>query len=392
MDKTAYVNRSMNGFIFASIPIHHKETFIMRKHIALIALAIIILVSGSATAGTSTTTSLFYHEDFSGYAVGAFPSGWAIVASGAGNSEQRIADIGGNKVLLAQSQSGQSAVLRHSFGSLPEKINFSFQASLPTGASVWIGNGTKQAVVGSAADDQWVLYTLEIDFSKGMFDLYINGSLTASDTLLTAQDASSPLSSNPGIAMDTGHASGNDTAMIDNINVIEVIETQYSYYPHNTVCTFGPHFRDVSPELTDKWYMFTPVDLSQDGMQTHILVGGGAYIIGYLNIYVSGDSVTVYYQYFNDGIQAEQEFFTFFHDYASITTVTPEEIDPLFSYGTPISIANDLNGDTTLILFARNVVTFRNDNPLIIRFWENTPDFKAQREQMLTLLDGQQGY
>ncbi|MBN1777051.1 MAG: hypothetical protein JW811_02925 [Clostridiales bacterium] len=352
----------------------------MIRKLGMIALAVIILMSSAA--GASAATGLIYSEDFSGYAVDSFPSGWSIVSSGAGNSEQKIADDAGNKVLLAKSQAGVSAVLRYALGALPGKIIFSFDASIPGGGSVSISNGTLAASVSGAPADQWASYTLTINFSQKTYDLSINGATVKSRAGLSATSAST------GITLNTGHATGNDIAMIDNL----VIQETYAYYSHNTVCSFGPHFRDVSPELTDKWYMFTPVDLSRDGTQTYPLVGGGAYIIGQVNIYVSGDNVTVLYQYFNDDIWDEQQFFTIFPDYGSITTVTPEEIEPLFSYGQPISIAYDLSGDTNVILFVRNVVTFRDDNPKIVRFWENIPEYKTQREQMLDLLDGTQGY
>ena len=51
-------------------------------------------------------------------------------------------------------------------------------------------------------------------------------------------------------------------------------------YYNNTVCAFGPQFRDVSSKLTKEWYMFTPVDLSEDGTQYFELIGGGMYVIG----------------------------------------------------------------------------------------------------------------
>ena len=277
-------------------------------------------------------------------------------------------------------------MLRRKFNSLPNTITIAFDAFIPDGGSVTIGNGALRATVRGIAPNQWAKYSLDIDFQSGTYDLYLNGTLKKSGASLSSSSAGA------GITVDTGALTGNDTAMIDNILVLEIIKETYAYYTHNTVCTFGPHFRDVSPALTDKWYMFTPVDLSQDGLQTHILVGGGAYIIGQVNIYVSGDNVTVLHQYVNDAITAEQAFFTFFPDYGSITTVTPEEIDTPFAFGKPISISGDLNGDTTVILFVRNVVTFRDDNPDIIRFYENKPEYKTQRERMLELLGGELGY
>lgn len=158
------------------------------------------------------------------------------------------------------------------------------------------------------------------------------------------------------------------------------------YYDHNTVCSFGPHFRNVSPDLTDKWYMFTPIDLSKDGTQAFELVGGNVYIIGKAAVTVEGDKVTVTYEYFNDDVWHRGDFFTIFPDYDSITTVNPDEIEKGYTFGEPISIEKDLNGDKEVILFIRNVATFRDDNPAIVRFWENIKWRKELRESMLAFI------
>lgn len=158
-----------------------------------------------------------------------------------------------------------------------------------------------------------------------------------------------------------------------------------TYYPHNTVCSFGPHFRNVTPSLTDAWYMFTALDLSQNGIQTYEMVAGNVFIVGSVTITVDGDEVTVHYEYVNDQIIAEDDFFTFFNDYNSITTVNPSELTA-WEYDKTYSIANDLGGDTSVLLFTCNKVTLRDDNPGIVRFWENIEWRKALREQMLTMI------
>lgn len=138
--------------------------------------------------------------------------------------------------------------------------------------------------------------------------------------------------------------------------------------------------------MTDKWYMFTPVDLSQDGEQVYEMVAGNVYVVGTMTVKVAGDEVTVSYDYFNDMIQNKGEFFTIFPDYESITTVEPAEIEAAYEYETVYSIANDLGGDTEVVIFACNVASVRDDNPRIVRFWENTPERKALRENMLDMI------
>ena len=75
----------------------------------------------------------------------------------------------------------------------------------------------------------------------------------------------------------------------------EIPEIVYTWYPSNTVTTAGLAFRDERPELTDKWYQFNPVDLSQDGVQSFTLVGGSVLILGKVTVEVAGDEVTVNY-------------------------------------------------------------------------------------------------
>lgn len=168
--------------------------------------------------------------------------------------------------------------------------------------------------------------------------------------------------------------------------VEEVWIPETLYYAHNTVCSFGPQFRDITPELTDKWYMFTALDLSQDGTQSYELIGGNAYVIGRAYVTVEGDSVTVDYEYVNDDVWAFNDFFTFFADYDSVTTVEPAQIDSPYTYGQTYSIQNDLNGDTDVLLFMCNEVTFKDDNKQIVRYYKNNPDRKALRQQMLDMI------
>lgn len=165
----------------------------------------------------------------------------------------------------------------------------------------------------------------------------------------------------------------------------EPIADPACWYPNNTVCSFGPHFRDVTPSLTDEWYMFTALDLSQNGVQTYEMVAGNVFIIGNVTITVDGDEVTVHYEYVNDKIMDKDHFFTFFQDYDSITTVNPGELTA-WEYDKTYSIANDLGGDTSVLLFTCNEVTFRDDNPGIVRFWENIEWRKTLREHMLTMI------
>lgn len=170
-------------------------------------------------------------------------------------------------------------------------------------------------------------------------------------------------------------------------------QIRYVWYPNNTASTMGIAFRDVKPELTKKWYNFTPVDLSKDGEQTIPLIGGGMYIIGQVQVAVKGDEVTVTYTMRGDDrdtARRQSEFFTFFGSLNDVSAVEPEDIGAGFKFGEPLSIEKDLNGDTQVLLFVRNVVTFRdyytNDRQLT-RYWPNHPRYKEYRQQLETIMD-----
>lgn len=170
-----------------------------------------------------------------------------------------------------------------------------------------------------------------------------------------------------------------------------------TWYPNNTACSFGPQFREVRPSLTDKWYMFTPVDLTRQGRQEFDYVASNLYVIGKVYVDVSGDSVVVSYEnyYAEKGGNTEtlSEYFTIFPDLQSVTNVEPETMEDLgFRFGQPISIQNDLDGDTNVLLFVRNRVTYSDyvtTGHKLTRFWINHPDRVAARNAMLAMMDPQ---
>ena len=124
----------------------------------------------------------------------------------------------------------------------------------------------------------------------------------------------------------------------------------------NNIRSVGPRFCDITPELTDKWFRFTPVDLSQDGLQMFDMISGDHYLVGTVAVLVKGDKVKVSYKYSIPNVTEKDEYtyFTFFPDYDSVTTVEPEKIENRFEYDVEYSIANDLGGDTDVLLYMCN--------------------------------------
>ena len=178
-------------------------------------------------------------------------------------------------------------------------------------------------------------------------------------------------------------------------HIPQITVERATWYSNNTACSFGPQFRELQPQLTDKWYMFTPIDLTIQGRQSFEYVASNLYVIGKVLVDVAGDQVTV--SYFNYHVssggntETEEEFFTFFPDLASVSNVDPENMGvPSFTFGQPLSIEKDLGGDTNVLLFIRNKVTYCDyvtKSVKLTRFWINHPDRVALRNEMLALMD-----
>ena len=173
----------------------------------------------------------------------------------------------------------------------------------------------------------------------------------------------------------------------------KVQKQKYVWYPSNTTSTHGFAFREERPELTDKWYRFTPLDLSHDGITTIPLIGGGKYIIGSVTVEVSGDEVVVNYSYKGtpyDTARSESEYLNLLPNLADLETVEPEELGESFAFGEPISIENDLDGDTNVLLFVRNTLSFRDvwrEDKQLAKYWPNSKNYAEYYEYLRGIMD-----
>ncbi|HHU02203.1 MAG: hypothetical protein ACOX54_07660 [Christensenellales bacterium] len=164
-------------------------------------------------------------------------------------------------------------------------------------------------------------------------------------------------------------------------------------YPNNTTSTHGFAFRELRPELTNKWYRFTPLDLSREDEYSIPLIGGGKYIIGEVTVKVEGDEVTINYSLLGekyDTARTESEYLNLLPDLESLTTVEPEELGEGFKFGEPISIENDLDGDTKVLLFVRNVVTFKDYyayQKKLARYWPNSKNYAEYFAYLESIMD-----
>ena len=104
------------------------------------------------------------------------------------------------------------------------------------------------------------------------------------------------------------------------------------------------------------------------------------YLVGTVDVLVKGDKVKVSYKYSIPNVTEKDEYtyFTFFPDYDSVTTVEPEKIENRFEYDVEYSIANDLGGDTDVLLYMCNKAMHTD---------EYTHAFMAYRTEWIELID-----
>ena len=157
-------------------------------------------------------------------------------------------------------------------------------------------------------------------------------------------------------------------------------------YPNNTMCIIGPRLRDIAPGSTDKWYMVTPVDISQDGEQVFPLVASNMYRVGAATVAVKEGQLTVNYRTL-DGVTVHSEHLAIYPDLEAAVKQKAAGLDGVsFKPGEPISIADDLAGDTSVLLLMCNQVSYTTEVRGLSRFYSGAPDVKdvlAQMGQMI---------
>ncbi len=192
-----------------------------------------------------------------------------------------------------------------------------------------------------------------------------------------------------GVLSTTGHTAGewivttaptNKTAGTQVLNCTQCgvsLETKTvpilrEIWPSNTACSLGLRFRDEAPSLTGKWYMYTPVDLSQAGVQTFPLIASNAYIIGSVSVTVEDGAATAAYTLHTKKIKVKEEFLTFFPDLASVKDVEPEKwTEPRFAFGKPVLLEEQLHGAASTLMFLRLVIDYDIYADGVVRYYES---------------------
>ena len=168
--------------------------------------------------------------------------------------------------------------------------------------------------------------------------------------------------------------------------VIPVVVTDMWY--NKTICTLGIRFRDIKPEIiTDdaQWYMFTPVDLSTDGVTELQLVAGNVHFVGKAKVTVQ-DGVLIVSAKPLSGLEVLDLTFTVLPDVASAETVDISTMKQ-YAFDTEISIQDDLDGDTNVLLYVYGHAHYDAMDEQIARFWHTSNSYEKQVEDWKNMMD-----
>ncbi len=154
---------------------------------------------------------------------------------------------------------------------------------------------------------------------------------------------------------------------------------------HQSVCSLGIRFRDIAPQLTREWDMFTPLDLSQDGEQTLPLLAANVNEVGSVTIAVKDGAVTVTYK-INWPAEELDMAFSLLPDLASVTEVSIAAM-PRYAFGQPVSVQDDLQGDTRVLLYVLGYVNYDFLDPRNPQYCTNNTVYPQLVSDLKALMD-----
>ncbi len=154
---------------------------------------------------------------------------------------------------------------------------------------------------------------------------------------------------------------------------------------HQTVCSLGIRFRDIAPQLTREWDMFTPLDLSREGEQTLPLLAANVNEVGAVTIAVKNGAVTVTYKIKWPAEELDMAF-ALLPDLASVTEVNIASM-PRFAFGQPVSIQNDLGGDTRVLLYVLGHVDYDYLDPQNLQYCTDNTVYPQMVSDWKALMD-----
>ncbi len=162
------------------------------------------------------------------------------------------------------------------------------------------------------------------------------------------------------------------------------VKSEWRY--SQTVCSMGIRFQDIDPNLTNKWFMFTPIDLSKDGTQSIDLIAANISYVGKVTVKVNGGKVTVAEHINWPAARKVDLQFALLPDLSKVKNVDIKSMKT-YSFGKEISIADDLGGDTKVLLYVFGHVDYDFKDAQNELFIKNGTYYQNLVKQLKDILD-----
>ena len=141
--------------------------------------------------------------------------------------------------------------------------------------------------------------------------------------------------------------------------------------------------------ISSDWHNVAPVDLTKDGTTVFTLVGADAWILGQAYVTVADGNVTVDYAILDGHGYMKEEKLNWFLSKADLTEENLKA-ESNYAFGEPVSIADQLGGAETAILFIDSKITFRQPYfdafNYSTRYYRNRENWKEYREALIEMI------
>ena len=162
---------------------------------------------------------------------------------------------------------------------------------------------------------------------------------------------------------------------------------EHIWFPKNTLGLAAVSMKDLG--ISSDWHNVAPVDLTTDGTTVFTLVGADAWILGNAYVTVAEGNVTVTYDILDGHGYMKSEKMNWFLTKADLTEENLKA-DSNYAFGEPVSIADQLGGAETAILFIDSKITFRQPYfdayTYSTRYYRNRENWKEYREGLIEMI------
>ncbi len=133
--------------------------------------------------------------------------------------------------------------------------------------------------------------------------------------------------------------------------ILKEEDTPPQLMKNNTICAEGPRLRDEG--ISEDWYMYAPVDVSENSSTTLELVASNMFRVGTVNVLVQDGYVTVSLFIPSENVTVTQLFFTLVPDMRQLPSYQPEELydDWALPFDEPLPLNNYFPDESRLCLY-----------------------------------------